>query len=361
MTHSPSKKARFYFLIMILSFLLLGACASTELHYVEFFEGESGSTLQWPPPPQKPRIFYTGSIRDPRENEIKTSWLQRFINGVFGAEKAMPVMVRPYGVYADGNRVYAADPGAGTFHVYDLTAKRYFAVERAGDEELISPIGIAADAKGNIYVSDSELRKILIFDAEGKYLRAIGSSELFQRPAGIALSGNRIYVADTHAHTVFVLSSADGGFLFAFGGRGTEIGKFNYPTNIFVSGNKFLYVTDSMNFRVQIFDSDGNFISSFGKHGDGSGNFSKPKGIAVDSDGHIYVADSHFDNVQIFDENGALLLDFGSPGSGRGEFTLPSGMYIDGRDRIYVSDSYNRRIQIFQYVKEGEKIGDSKP
>ena len=347
--------ARAFFNLVVLVFTI-GACASPELMMqLDFFADESASTLQWPPPPQKPRILYLGSIKDPTDTERKESWFKKVISSVFGSERDMYTMLRPYGVYADTDRVYVADPGSGRLHVYDRSRKSYFAFERWGEEDLISPIGIAVDENGNMFISDSVLKQVLVFDREGKYLRAIGPPDMFKRPAGIALNDARLYVVDTHGHKVLVLSQTDGKLLFSFGRQGTEHGNFNYPTNVFVSSEKLIYVTDSMNFRVQVFNPDGSFLTSFGKPGDGSGNLSKPKGIAVDSEGHIYVVDSHFDNVQIFDRDGNLLLVFGGSGNGKGEFTLPAGIYIDKLDRIYVADSYNRRIQIFQYVKEKDE------
>lgn len=341
--------AFFYLIVLICS---IGSCTAPELMQHDFFEGESASPLQWPPPPQNPRILYLGSIKSPTETGIKDSWLKKVMSTVFGSEKDISTMLRPYGVYADTDRVYVTDPGSGRLHIYDRGRKRYFPVERWGEEDLISPIGIAVDGNGNMFVSDSVLKQVLVFDKEGKYLRAIGPPDMFQRPAGIALDGNRLYVVDTHGHQVIVLSKENGNFLFSFGKNGIEKGNFNFPTNIFITKEKLIYVTDSMNFRIQVFNPDGGFLTSFGKLGDGSGNFSKPKGIAVDSEGHIYIVDSHFDNVQIFDRNGNLLLVFGSSGNGKGEFTLPAGIYIDSLDRIYVADSYNQRIQIFQYLKE---------
>jgi len=341
--------AFFHLILLICS---IGACASSEPMQHEFFEAESASSLQWPPPPQAPRILYLGSLKGSSDRNEQQSFLKKVMNRIFGEEKTPSSMLRPYGVYADTDRVYVTDPGSGRLHVYDRSRKRYFPVERWGDEDLISPIGIAVDGNGNMFVSDSVLKQVLVFDKEGKYLRAIGPPDMFQRPAGIALNDDRIYIVDTHRHKVLVVSQTDGRLLFSFGKNGIENGNFNYPTNIFITKEKLIYVTDSMNFRIQVFNQDGSYLTSFGKLGDGSGNLSKPKGIAVDSEGHIYVVDSHFDNVQVFDGQGNLLLIFGSSGNGKGEFLLPAGIYIDSSDRIYVADSYNQRIQVFQYVKE---------
>jgi DNA-binding beta-propeller fold protein YncE len=350
--HVFTERFPLVFSLLIVFIYSIGACTTPERLQHNFFVDESASSLQWPPPPEIPRILYLGFLKYPRETVRRDSFLQRALSGIFGEEDSRPNMLRPYGVFAHGDRIYVTDPGSGRLHIYDRDRKQYFSIEKAGDVVLVSPIGIAVDGNRDIYVSDSLLRQVFVFDQEGKYLRKIGTPDLLQRPSGIALVDDRIYVVDTHRHRVVVLSQTDGSLLFSFGKKGAAHGDFNYPTNIFVSREKLIYVTDSMNFRVQIFNPDGGYLTSFGKLGDGSGNFSKPKGVAVDSEGHIYVVDAHFDNVQIFDMQGNLLLVFGSSGNGRGEFTLPAGIYIDPTDRIYVADSYNKRIQVFQYLKE---------
>lgn len=334
-------------------FATLG-CATSQSGNNTMESGLNNPDLFWPSPPQTPRIQYLGSISSPSDVGVKKSWIKKALDRVFGEEDSDIRMMRPYGVCADSEKIYVTDPGMSLLHVFDIRDKKYFTIDRAMENEFISPIGVAADKNGDIYLSDSMLRKVFVLDKEGNYLREIGSPDLFVRPAGIAIDEDRVYVIDTHGHRVLVFAKKDGTHLFSFGKHGTGEGELNYPTNIFTGRNKLVYITDSMNFRVQIFGRDGNFLSSLGKLGDGSGDFSKPKGVAVDSEGHIYVTDAHFDNVQIFDRDGQLLLYFGNTGSGRGEMVLPAGLYIDEKDRIYAADSYNNRVQIFQYLREKE-------
>lgn len=330
--------------------ITIAGCATLETQNMESVMHEAGPV--WPPPPQTPRIQYVRSIFGPSDIGMKKSWFKKTMDTISGKDETREMLLRPYGVFADSERIYTTDPGSRILHVFDMREKKYLKITKADEEELRSPIGVASDDNGEIYLSDSLLKRVFIFDKEGKYLREIGSDTLFIRPAGIAVDKERLYVVDTHGHKILVFSKKEGSFLFSFGKNGTRNGEFNYPTNIFAGKDKFLYITDSMNFRVQIFDTSGSFISTFGKHGDGSGDFSKPKGIAVDSAGYIYVADALFDAVQIFDKDGRLLLAFGNTGHGRGQMILPAGLFIDEKDRIYVADSYNNRIQIFQYLKE---------
>jgi len=349
-----------YFLLIaffcIAMILTSGGCSTTESHHTTSAFVSSSQDKVWPTPPQIPRIRYLGSVTSFFGQKIQKTWLAKTMDSIFSAEEPKKIMLRPYGVYADERRIYITDPGLRSLHIFDHIEKKYLQISTAKEERLVSPIGVTVDKNGDIYLSDSVLKKVLVYDKEGKFLREIGSPQIFERPAGIALDIDRIYVVDAHGHSILVFSKKEGNMLFSFGRKGTMAGEFNYPTNICRGRNGLFYITDSMNFRVVIADRDGKVMSSFGKPGNGSGDFSKPKGVAMDSDGHIYVADAHFDNVQIFGPDGKLLLVFGNSGQGPGEMSLPAGIFIDDTDKIYVADSYNKRIQIFQYLKERQDI-----
>jgi DNA-binding beta-propeller fold protein YncE len=335
----------------IILLTILG-CAPAEFETVRQQPISSVAGPFWPPPPQAGRVQYIKIISGAPDIGMKKSWLKKTMDALLGKEEEVEYLLRPYGLFADSERIYVTDPGTRLLHIFDLKENKYFTIRKADKEGFLSPIGVVGGENGEIYLSDSLLKRVILFDREGNYKGDIGSADLFARPAGMAIDQERLYVVDTHGHKIIVFSRKDGSVLFSFGRHGSGRGEFNYPTNIFVDKDGLIYVTDSMNFRVQIFDKQGQFISAFGKHGDGSGDFSKPRGIAVDSEGNIYVADALFDTVQIFDKDGRLLLAFGNTGRGIGQMILPAGLFIDEQDKIYVVDSYNKRVQIFQYLKE---------
>lgn len=300
-------------------------------------------SVVWPEPPQQARIRLVAVFGEPQDLGIKQSLLGRLWGWIGGPEPRH--MVRPYAVAVNEKRLAVADPGVGVVHLYDLAGGDYDRIEWAGEQLLRSPVGLAfvGDA---LYIADSALAKIFVFNAKGKLTRTVDGLD---RPTSLAWDSQsgRLYMTDTLDHSVVVLD-ADGKRLFAFGDRGTGNGQFNFPSHLTLANGR-LYVNDTMNFRIQVFDMDGNFISAFGNHGDSTGDFAQPKGIGIDSEGHIYVVDALFNRVQIFNEDGTLLLVFGGDGEAPGEFWLPSGMYI-ASDRIYVADSYNQRVQIFQFL-----------
>ncbi|MGE5302547.1 MAG: 6-bladed beta-propeller [Alphaproteobacteria bacterium] len=244
-----------------------------------------------------------------------------------------------------------ADAGGQSLWLLNAQTKQFRKLRSANHQRLISPVAVAIGPQQRVYLVDSYLRELFIYDREQNLVGVISVPNL-QRPAGLAYDNrrNRLYVADSAAHRIWTFTG-DGKPSEAIGRRGTGDGEFNFPTHLAVDGNGNLYVTDALNFRLQMFNSDGSFIGKFGRHGDSSGDFASPKGVAVDSEGHIYIVDALFDAVQIFDRAGQYLLTFGERGTGPGQFWLPNGIFIDDRDQIYVADAYNQRVQIFQYLK----------
>lgn len=343
-------------LVTGLALLSLSACATIE-------PSRSAVERNWPLPPDPPVITYLSSFSEPKDMGPETGligWIKRTFGFLVGEEEA-PYMLRPYAVAVDGKgRVYVTDTGVQAVHIYDFRAKRYrqiFWVER-GRSRLMSPVGVALDGDGMIYVSDSQHNRIFVYEPKKlRLVRIIGEPDQFQRLTGIAFDQNlnRLYAVDTAANQIWVLGP-EGETQAKFGRRGKEDGELNFPTHIAVDSEGLLYVTDSMNFRLQIFDSEGRFQGKFGQLGRDLGSFSKPKGVAVDTEGHIYVVDGIYDTVQVFNREGAILMNFGQTGEKEGDFWLPAGIAIDPGNRIYVADTYNQRVQIFRFLGTPEEV-----
>jgi DNA-binding beta-propeller fold protein YncE len=358
----PRLAAAAVFFSVSLVALAEGTAGREEGHPAPLFErsaaqAETGAMV-WPPAPATPRIRYLRTISGPSDLQARSGRVGLLLRRIlFGEEEEG--FVRPYGVAAVDGKVFVADPGLAAVHVFDLAARRYSRLKDRKRDPLISPIGVAAAADGDLLVTDSQAGKVLVFDHSNRLKFSFGTREELQRPTGIACAGDRVYVVDTLGHRVLVYTKSERSVRleFEFGGRGTEAGRFNFPVDAAVGSSGRLYVNDSMNFRVQVFEPDGTFVQTLGGPGDSSGHFQRSKGIGLDSDENLYVVDALADTVQIFDGQGRFLLSFGAPGRSAGEFWLPSGMAVDGEDVLYVADSYNRRLQIFQYVKENRDDG----
>ncbi|UCG78254.1 MAG: hypothetical protein JSV21_12025 [Nitrospirota bacterium] len=344
---------RIIFLLPVMVMLFLPACATSRAYLDRTAEGK----IFWPGPPAKARIQYMWTINTtPRSGEAGRKGLADILLGDVVDDPSDPraamSLLRPFSISmsSDGTKLYISDTGALRVTVIDLKDMSTRHILSAGKEEFLSPVGVAATPTGDIYISDSDLKKVFILSEDGKLKGELKKE--FLRPTLLAVDEERhvIYVSDTAAHKVIAFSIVDGSTVMEIGKRGGEDGEFNFPTHLWVDDTGDLYVTDAMNFRVQIFDSTGKFISKFGTLGDGSGNLEKPKGVATDSERNVYVVDSINDSVKIFNREGQLLLQFGSEGAGYGQFWLPGGMFIDNEDHIYVADVYNNRVQVFRFI-----------
>jgi len=251
----------------------------------------------------------------------------------------------------DGTRVWIADTGGRCLHLFDLQQRSYRKVTRAGEAQLLGPVGLCLGPGESIFVCDAQSISIHRLSAQtGELLETLQLTEDVLRPVAVSYAeeANELFVVDVSAHNVKVLAP-NGRLLRIIGRRGSGAGEFNYPCDIADDGET-VWVVDAGNHRVQGLTHTGVPLVAFGQAGDAPGDLALPKGIALDSDGHIYVVDARFENVQILDPAGNLLLFFGKEGTGPGEFWLPAGIFIDADDRIWVCDPYNRRVQVFDFL-----------
>ena len=339
-------------LILPVIFLLVGSCVKPTAEQREPFP-----EIVWPQPPEKPRIRLINIVSRPEDLQIKSTAFRRFMDYFTG--KTDMTMVAPYGVANDSaGRLYVVDTALKAVHVFDVSGVKYYTFSTK-DSSFVSPIDIAIDEKRDcIYVSDSMEKTVKIFKDRGRVFEGEIGKGVFERPTGVAVNEktSELLVVDTLNASILRYDLNDHGFKGILGGDGPAEGKFHYPTNIYVTKDGMILVSDSLNFRVQMFSPEGDFLKTFGSEGEQAGYFTRPRGVASDSDGNIYVVDALFDNIQIFDNLGRLLMAFGSHGRGYGEFWLPTGIFIDKNDTIYVSDSYNKRIQIFRYLKGDDPL-----
>jgi DNA-binding beta-propeller fold protein YncE len=312
------------------------------------------------------KLTFERAFSSERETRLKRGFWTKVFDFVAG-EPAFHYLVRPYGIVVDSRgRVIITDPGARGIHIFDFAQQKYKFIERhdKNKDSMLAPQCIAVDAKDNLYVTDSESGKVFLFDANGKYLRALGSLRggegYFKRPTGIAVDSEaqRIYVTDTVRNKVFMLDM-NGTMLKTIGENGSQDGQFNFPTELLLTEDG-LTVVDAMNFRVQTFDASGDFEAKMGQAGDQPGMLFRPKGIGRDSEDHLYIVDALQNSVQVFNREGDILYSFGGSGTELGKFQLPAGLFIDRSDHIYVVDSYNRRVQVFHYLGTAKQASGMK-
>ncbi len=175
-----------------------------------------------------------------------------------------------------------------------------------------------------------------------------------QKPVAVAASSRRFYVADEKKNQILIYE-ASGGFVKAVGGSGKDA--LAGPRGVAVGSEEKVFVADTGNSRIRVFDGDGNAIGSFGEKGSRPGLLRGPEAVAVGQDGRVYVADTGNNRVQVFTEQGILLFSIGSSGKLPGQFSSPTKLAVDASDNLYVLVSGNDRLQTFDEDRFGHDGG----
>lgn len=283
-----------------------------------------GAYVFYPDLPEKPRIQFLASYSSFRDVIGKPSLFQTFILGEGESEE----LGKPYGVAMQDGKIFVCDTRRNAVVVLDLVSR---SVSTFGDKPpgvLAKPINVAVDEEGLRYVADTELGRVMVYDSDGHYLKAIGDPDEWT-PSDVAVFGERLYVPDLENAQVVVVERKSGRELRRFASKGSGADNLFFPTNIEVDGDGNVYVADTGNFRVLEFDREGKLLRQFGSLGRSLGSFARPKGVAVDKEGRVYVVDAAFEKVQVFDREGKLLLFFGAVGNVAGGINLPAKVEID--------------------------------
>ncbi len=337
---------RWLICILLALTFLLGGCFSTAP-----VPSAKIPDVFWPKPPARPRIALVNVIRRPVDMGIRLGGLQQFWRSLFGGPPR--AIQYPHGLAVDKEgRLYVVDTGLHKLCVFDAKGQSYKVLPQKG-KPLLSPIDVAIDnQRGRVFVSDAEDGAVRIFTLAGKDAGKIKRGVL-GRPTGLAVNAvsDELLVIDSKNDSLLRFSLADLQLLGVIGHKGVAAGLFNAPTAVTVAPDGSIYVVDTLNDRVQVFTPAGKFIRMFGTVGDAPGHFSRPKGVAVDNYGNVHVVDALFDNIQIFNKKGQVLLSYGGAGQKPGQLWLPSGIAIDLSGRIYVADTYNHRVEVYELVK----------
>jgi sugar lactone lactonase YvrE len=189
----------------------------------------------------------------------------------------------PSGIACDGSgNVYVGDTGNHTIRritpggvVTTLAGSAGLEGQTDGagkDARFKTPMGVAVDAGGNVYVADSDnftIRKITpagvvttLAGAAGRsgFAEGAGSAALFFRPKGVATdSGGNVYVTEQGKQSIRKITPA--GVVTTLAGaaenRSSEDGtgsaaRFDNPAGIACDGAGNIYIADETNHKIRI-------------------------------------------------------------------------------------------------------------
>jgi sugar lactone lactonase YvrE len=249
-----------------------------------------------------------------------------------------------------------------------------------------SPTGIAVDAVGNVFVADqgnNRIRQIGIMvtvstlagNGTAGMVNATGAAAQFNSPLDVALdAAGNIYVADCTNHQIrkitpggSVITLAGIGPVGFFGGGYADgpgnVAQFKSPSGVVVDASGNVYVADQGNNRIRKITPAGNVSTLAGNgtegYAEGTGTaamFRVPADIAVDASGNVYVTDRFNHRIRKITPSGVVstLAGIGTkytdggfadgPGTSA-RFNYPIGIAVDVSGNVYVADFENQRIR----------------
>jgi sugar lactone lactonase YvrE len=291
----------------------------------------------------------------------------------------------PYGVALDAaGNVYVGDmmnhrirkvTAAGVVTTLAGSGTAAFADGMGVAAAFNTPHGVALDAAGNVYVSDyvnNRIRKVtptgvvttLAGSGTATFADGTGAAASFSSPVGVATdAAGNVYVGDTFTYrlrkvtpvgVVTTLAGSSAGFA-----DGTGSGaKFNRPQGTAVNAAGDVFLADTYNYRIRRVTSAGATTVLAGSgtiaFADGTGaaaSFSHPSGVALDAAGNLYVSDQVDRHIRRVTPAGVVTTVAGSgaaayaDGTGSAaSFMGPGGLAVDADGMIYVADSGIRKI-----------------
>ncbi|MHC4081404.1 MAG: NHL repeat-containing protein [Planctomycetota bacterium] len=337
-------------LLTVVAAAAVSGCASSQRSGGGGAAGDEYSF--WPPPPNEPRIQFLTSYAFSADVEPPQSGFDKL---VFGAQREVLPIGKPYGVAFWRGRVYVCDIVNPNVVILDLVERQTRLMFTRRGEPMRQPTDIAIAPDGMKYVADRRVGRIFVFDAEDRHVSTLGKRGLI--PVGVAVHGDELYVPDFETQSVLVLDRSSGETLRSIGEAGGDPGQFIRPLGIDVDRKGNVYVTDAIRGRLQKFAPDGELLYVLGDISDAPGNFVRPKHVAVDRDGVIYVVDAAFQNVQMFNAEKELLMFFGSPGAHLGSMSLPAGVTAHDGDLSLFEEYVHPAFELKRLVLVTNQFG----
>ena len=212
-------------------------------------------------------------------------------------------------VHPDSGDVYVGDRAAGKVYIYDATGKYRSTFAPKGKAGTFSPLGIGVTKDDTLYVADAgsaepKDHRILVFAKDGTLVKTLGKGELNYPNAVVPGDKGEIYVTDSNNGRVVVFEAS--GTMTTLLARGIGDGDLGLPRGMSFDDQGRLFVVDTTDQMVRVFTrpetptGHPTYVGSFGDQGREDGTFLFPNGVATDARGRIYVADRENNRIQVW-------------------------------------------------------------
>ncbi len=261
--------------------------------------------------------------------------------------------------------------------------------------QLDAPECIALDAKGDLFIADSGNNRVRMVDSSGIITTVAGTGEAgysgdggpamqarLHTPVGVAPdNAGAVYIADRDNQRVRKVDLSTG-MIVAVAGNGTAgfsgdggpalSAELNLPAGLLLDASGNLYIGDSNNHRVRMVTGVG--ISTVagtgaaGSAGDGgraaSAALYEPLAMTMDAAGTLFLADQ--ERIRAVNRGGLISTAAGSSTAGfggdggradRASLSVPTGVAVDAGGNLYIADYANNRIREASIpTKEGVSV-----
>lgn len=266
----------------------------------------------------------------------------------FGLPERASLINVPSGVAVDfKDRIFVADRGAATVHVFDLIEQSYKALRGAEKTAFQCPTGIDADVTGRLYVADACSGLVFVFESDLSFSRMLVKKHghrLLEQPVALVVApdAKRVYVADSPRHRVVVLNQ-EGEVEQEISALGPGEALATPVAVAIDRRRKELLVLDSERNRAEVFTLGGEHRRTL--------RFPPMRAftaLAFDSERRLFfLGDPRYEAVHVFSEDQTFVGSFAQSGSAAGESRAPSSLYVDFRGFVYLVDSLGSKVLVF--------------
>ncbi len=204
---------------------------------------------------------------------------------------------RPLSIRVWNNKVFVGEQKSGSVKVFDPSGNILYKLGR-GDGEFGLPNDMVISSDGKVYVVDSLNNIVKVYSDNGGFLFNFGSGLSF--PTGIAIDENKgeVYISD-HNNIRIMVYDLNGTFKRQIRGSGMLGSRFLRPQGLAIDAER-LYIVDSYNSSLVVYDKNGTFLSYKGTYGSSPGEFRIPLDAVFDRDGKLFVSNHNNSRIDVF-------------------------------------------------------------